>query len=114
LTEAELLHLLDAHDSLVRQCVSGGLSLDQFLREYNNFPFAYALDGHESGREEKELLSRHANRIGFHFGVMKALSGLCSEEEAKNPLYIKAGRFPPSLALQRLKAFADGYAHSDG
>jgi hypothetical protein len=114
LTETELLYLLDAHDSLARRCVSGSLSLDEFLRQYNNFPFAYALDGHESEQAEKELLSRHTNRIGFHFGVMESLSGVCSEDEAKNPLYAKAGRIPPSLALQRLKAFADGHAHSDG
>jgi hypothetical protein len=114
LTETELLRLLDAHDSLVQQCVSGGLSLDEFLSQYDNFPFTYALDGHESGLEEKEVLGRHASRISFHFGVMSSLSGLCSDEEARNPLFIKAGRFPPSVALQRLKSFAQAYVHSDG
>jgi hypothetical protein len=114
LTETELRRLLDDHDALVQRCVSGRLSLDEFLRQYDNFPFAYALDGHESDQDEKDMLRRHAKRIGFHLGVMKSLSGLCSEEEAKNPLYIKAGRFPPSVALQRLKAFAQEYAQSDG
>jgi hypothetical protein len=101
--------LLDAHDYLVQQCASGELSLEKFLREYNDLPFAHALDGHESGPDEREVLSRHAKRIEFHFGVMTLLSRLCSEEEAKNPLYIKAGRIPPSVAQRRLKAFADGY-----
>lgn len=90
------------------------MSPDEFLRQYDNFPLAYALDSHESDPVEKALLKRHATRIRFHLGVMKSLSGLCSEEEAKNPLYIKAGRFPPSVALQRLKALAAEYAQSDG
>jgi hypothetical protein len=114
LTETELLRLLDTHDSLVRQCITGRISLDEFLRKYNNFPFAYALDGHESDPDEKAMLRRYARRIDFHFGVMRSLSGLCSEEEAQNPLYIKAGRFPPAIALQHLKTFADEYAQSDG
>jgi hypothetical protein len=74
----------------------------------------YALDGHESDQDENDMLRRYATRIGFHFGVMKSLSGLCSEEDATNPVYLKAGRFPPSVALQRLKAYAEKYAQTDG
>lgn len=114
MTETELLRLLDDHDSMVQRCISGTLSLDEFLRQYHEFPFAYALDGHESDPDEKAILKRHATRIGFHLGVMDTLSGLCSEEDAKNPLYIKAGRFPPSAGIQRLKAFARKYAQSGG
>jgi hypothetical protein len=114
LTETELLGLLETHDALVRDCVTGRISLDEFLRRYNDFPFAYALDGHESAPDEKQMLGRHARRIDFHLGVMRSLAGLCSQEDAQNPLYIKAGRFPPSVAIQRLKAFADEYAQSDG
>jgi hypothetical protein len=114
LTETELLRLLDHHDSLVQSCVSGSLSLDEFLRQYDNFPVAYALDGHESDQDEKPMLRRYASRIRFHMEVMESLSGLCSDEEAKNPLYVKAGRFPPSVALQRLKALAEKYVQSDG
>ena len=117
MTETELLQLLDSHDSLVRECVSGDLSLDDFLLQYANFPFAYALDGHESSPHEKRMLNRHANRIRFHFGVMQVLSGLCSEEDATSPLYRKAGRFPPSVGLERLRAFVaknPAYVQSDG
>jgi len=113
LTETELRELLDAHDALVRDCVTGRISLDEFLSRYNDFPFAYALDGHEA-EPHKQLLDRYARRIDFHFGVMRSLEGLCSQEDAQNPLYLKAGRFPPSVALQRLKAFADEHAQSDG
>jgi hypothetical protein len=50
---------------LVQRCVSGGLSLDEFLRRYDDFPFAYALDGHESDEDEKDMLRRYATRIVF-------------------------------------------------
>lgn len=114
MTETELLRLLDEHDSLVQRCISGDLSLDEFVRQYDNFPLAYALDGHESDPDEEAMLKRHAIRIGFHLGVMQSLSGLCSEDDAKNPSYIKAGRISPLVALQRLKAFAGKYPQSGG
>ena len=113
MTETELLRLLDDHDLLVQQCVAGSLPLDEFLREYDDFPYAYALDGHESDENEKVMLQRYAARISFHFGVMESLSELCSDEDAKNPLYIKAGRISPSVTLERLKLFAKE-TQSDG
>jgi hypothetical protein len=94
-SETELLRLLDDHDLLVQRCIAGSLPLDEFLREYDDFPFAYALDGHESDEDEKAMFRRYAARISFHFGVMESIYGLCSDEEAKSPSYIKGDGFRP-------------------
>src|SRR5262245_28086382 len=56
MSEGELVALLDTHDSLVMRCVSGQLSLAEFLQDYGNFPNRYALDGHEASAKELEML----------------------------------------------------------
>ena len=105
MTESELLGLFESHEALVARCISGEIPLEEFLERYENFPHAYALDGHEGDEKERTLLNRHAKRIRFHFGVLETLSGLCSEDEARSAEYRKAGRFGPATGLARLRQF---------
>jgi hypothetical protein len=104
-TEAELVQALKDHDVLVTRCVAGELPIGEFLERYDNFPYAYALDGHESTEQELALLGRYRDRVQFHFGVQETLSGLCREEDANKPEYRQSGRFGPSEALSRLRQF---------
>ena len=105
MTEGELLGSFERHEVLLARCISGEIPLEEFLERYNNFPHAYALDGHEGDEEERTLLNRHAERIRFHFGILETLSGLCSEHEAQSAEYRKAGRFGPATGLARLRQF---------
>jgi len=97
--------MLDRHDALVDACVNGALSFQEFVDRYDNFPQAYALDGHESSESEKVLLKLYQDRVQFHFGVLEAISGLCREEDAAKPEYSRAGRFGPSEVVRRLNDF---------
>lgn len=109
MTESELLALLDCHDRLVKSCLGGDISLEQFVEHYDNFPKAFALDGHASDSAEKALLERHAERVRFHFGVLECLRGLCSEEDAEKPAYIEAGRFGRAEGFRRLHRFCEAW-----
>jgi len=102
--EGQLQALLDAHDSLVVRCVGGDLSFTDFARLYADFPLRYALDGHEDGPVSRQLLAKYAARVRFHLDVIGALSNVCSDEDFANPAYARAGRFPPSTAVERLRA----------
>jgi hypothetical protein len=64
--EADLLAALDLHDDLVVGFASGQLSLENFLRKYDNFYWTHALDGHESDEAGVQLLESHARRIEPH------------------------------------------------
>jgi len=105
MTESELLALLDCHDRLVKTCLAGDISIEQFVEHYDNFPGSYALDGHESSAAEKAILERHEERVRFHFGVLECLRGLCREEDAAKPEYLEAGRFGRAEGFRRLQRF---------
>ena len=105
MTEGELLELLERHESLVASCIAGELSVEEFVERYEDFPHAYALDGHEGDEAFQILLRRHSERVRFHFGVLETLAGLCSERDARSPKYQRAGRFGPIEGLNRLRKF---------
>jgi hypothetical protein len=108
-TDSELSALLDAHDALVKSCVDSVLPFVEFLALYNDFPHAYALDGHEATPDERAVLQRNRKRIAFHYQVGSVLSGLCSEADSANSLYGDAGRFGPAVGLTRLRELVDRY-----
>jgi len=98
-SENELLSTLDKYDQLVRDVVSGRLSFSGFLTEYDNFYMSYALDGHESGPEDRVLLSRHEDRIAVHREIWETvLSGLASDEDAAKDCIV----WPDVLAVRKL------------
>jgi hypothetical protein len=108
-TDSELGALLDAHDALVKSCVDSVLPFAEFLALYNDFPHAYALDGHEATPDERAVLQRSRKRIAFHYQVASVLSGLCSEADSENGMYGDAGRFGPAVGLKRLRELVGRY-----
>ncbi|MBL8524975.1 MAG: hypothetical protein JNN20_14890 [Betaproteobacteria bacterium] len=91
------------HDDLVRQCVRGEISFEQFCDKYNSYWSFYALDGHESDDEEREILERYEDRIELHRAIAFDILGpLCSDEDAKREIYVQAGRFGSIVAQQKL------------
>ncbi len=109
-SEEELLSTLDRHDQLVRDCVSGRISFQEFLNRYDIFYMTYALDGHESDPEEKERLEAHEDRIAPHRKIWERIigGGLCADEDARKDSYIQAGRFGADEGLRRLREIGNG------
>ena len=104
--EQNLLETLDRHDALLTQCSQGEITFERFLVLYDNFPWKYALDGHESDQEERDLLLRHSRRVKIHLDLASdILSRLCSEEDQDKIAYIEAGRFGSKGAMPRIQEF---------
>ena len=106
-SEAELLARIAEHDELVCRCVRGDLSFDQFCDRYQDFYASYALDGHESDEEERELLEKHSSRIEPHRVIaFEILGRVCSDSDATLEIYQRAGRFGSVEALEKLRRIA--------
>ncbi|HAD03352.1 MAG: hypothetical protein A2091_01570 [Desulfuromonadales bacterium GWD2_61_12] len=102
-SEIELIEFLDSHDEFLRQCASGDLSFWDFNKKYDNFYWAYALDGHESDAEEKEILRKLKNRIEPHRTVQEEiLSLVCNDEDAEKEEYKRAGRISSKESVRRI------------
>jgi hypothetical protein len=104
-SEAEIQKSLAEHDELVRRCVENDITFEHFCEKYNNYWSFYALDGHESDDEEREILDRYEDRIELHRQIaFDVLGPLCAEEDAVKDVYIQAGRFGSAVAHQKLAA----------
>ncbi|MCB4362081.1 hypothetical protein [Quatrionicoccus australiensis] len=93
-SEYHLIGSLDHHDNLIRLCAQGRMSFDAFCSEYHDFYAFYALDGHESDEEERQLFEKYEKRIEPHRIVAEEiLAGVCSDVDAQLEIYQRAGRF---------------------
>jgi hypothetical protein len=109
LPESELVAALDHHDELVRLCAAGRLSFWDFCAAYDNFYWAYALDGHESDSAGRVVLDKFADRIAPHRDLAETvLANVCSDHDADKGSYGRSGRFGPDEAVVRLKLVAAG------
>jgi len=103
-SESQLLQVIAEYDLLVHQCLKGEIDFWSFCDKYNDFYAHYALDGHESDEEEQLLFDKHDKRIEPHRIITCDILGMvCSDENAKLDIYIKAGRFGSVEALERMR-----------
>ena len=104
----ELDNALDTHDALVAECAAGRTPFDEFLRQYSNFYWCYALDGHEADDAGRELLRLRADRIELHRQIAEVvLARVVSETDSANPSYTSAGRIGPQAAVELLARLLD-------
>ena len=104
-SESDLLTTLERHDRLVFDCAAERISFLEFLEKYDTFYMTFALDGHESDPEERDLFATHEKRIAPHREIWERIigGGLCSDEDAQKDSYIQANRFGSDEGLRRLK-----------
>ncbi len=109
-SENELIEYFDKHDNLVLECSRGSLPFWKFVEKYNNFYWRCAFDGHESNDDERVLFKKFEQRILPHRIIAETiLHGVCTDEDAKKEMYIKANRFGSDVAVSMLKEVADKY-----
>lgn len=94
---------LDQHDAYVRELASGRMELAEFLERYDNFYWAFALDGHEIERGATAL-AELAARIEPHRRIAEEVLAVLAPEASA--AYLSAGRISPTEAAQRIKAIA--------
>ncbi|GAB3358472.1 hypothetical protein [Lysobacter tyrosinilyticus] len=108
-SESQLVAALHHHDELVRLCAAGRLPFWDFCAAYDNFYWAYALDGHESDPAGLAVLDKFAARIAPHRELADTvLAYVCSDAHADKGSYGKPGHFGPEEAVVRLKLVAAG------
>lgn len=108
-SESQLVTALDHHDELVRLCAARRLPFWDFCAAYDNFYWAYALDGHESDPAGLAALDKFAARIAPHQELADTiLANVCSDTHADKGNYGRLGHFGPEEAVVRLKFVAAG------
>lgn len=106
-SEPALVAALDRHDELVRLCAAEQLSFWDFCAAYDNFYWAYALDGHQSDPAGLSVLDKLAARIEPHRELAETvLANACSDTDADSGNYGRSGQFGPEEAVARLKLIA--------
>ena len=101
MTDAETLALLEAHDALVKACLDGSLTLEEFVMAYGEFPRGYGLDdGAADGGAASERFRR---RIGLHTQVAGVLSSFSAVPGTAPGLSDGGGDFLKRAVLMRLR-----------
>jgi len=106
MTESEITALLDAHDTLVRECVESRFAFEEFLASYGDFPAA--LDEDARSADGGGVLRLFARRIAFHRRVAGVISGLRVEADSPG-METEVGRFMPMVGLMRLRELVTRY-----
>jgi hypothetical protein len=109
-SESELADILDKADAMIAACVEGALDFRAFHQQLGHLHGYYALDGHESDDEEREILAQYRARIEWIERVLDEVGAVCADEDATKEAYIKAGRFGPAEALRRLRHLVENRA----
>jgi len=107
--EATIEALLRA-TRLVRDFLRGEHSIEYFAKEYGNFYYYEALDGHEAVGEQKHILEELRAVIAFHEKVQCEVVDLVYlGEDEYSQQHCDAGRISRTDAGTKLKQLAKRY-----
>ncbi len=103
-SENHLKRLIQQKKDLLRKVINDQISTDSFYKEYDWFYNAYALDGHESDDEERNLLLEYDSEIEiFRIVEEEIFNRICSDDDSKREIYIQQGRISAKGAVDELK-----------
>jgi hypothetical protein len=105
----EIRGVLDAHDSLVRECAEGRLTFAEFLGAYGDFPHGYGLEEDTARAEQREALRLCRKRVAFHRQVAGAISGFHGAAELGSLEDSGVSDLLPAVALMRLRELVARY-----
>jgi hypothetical protein len=92
---------------LVDSYVKGLISWDDFIKRYNNFYYFEALDGHEAGDKEMDVLRGLKKAIDLHRDIQKKAIDLVIPNDVKDRgVYLSAGRIADEEAGRRVSNLA--------
>jgi hypothetical protein len=105
--EKELLESLYSATSLIEDTVRGRISVEEFVKRYDNFYYYEALDGHEADGQTRKLLSKYRELVLLHEEAQTNIvdiTYLGPKEDGEE--FIAAGRILPEAAAQKLAELA--------
>ena len=89
---------------LISRFLDGQCSFRDFVRQYDNFYYYEALDGHEATEHQREVLQRYRNVVSLHKNVqMDVVDVAFLGPEAQERMYLAAGRIDATEAEARLR-----------
>lgn len=107
MSRGELLKGMLAASETVCQLVEGRISMQDFIRSYDDYYYAAALDGHEDVPDLRELINSEP-LVGLHAEVQRILNLMYSGPE--KAAYESAGRIDAEEARRRVVATAEDRA----
>ncbi len=78
------------------------MSFQDFIKEYDNFYYYEALDGHEADESQKKILDEFSIGIQLHEKVQIYVIDQLYLGEANKEQFMEAGRIDESEATKRL------------
>ena len=98
-----LEELLKEGTLLVQKVATGEISIQDFIKRYNNFYYYNALDGHEADDATLNLFKKYSKLIEFHRIVQKEIVDcIVFENQTNLKLYLETGRITPDVAKTRI------------
>ena len=89
---------------LVNKVVSDEIDIKSFVKEYNNFYYYNALDGHEADENLKQLFKKYSDVIELHEQIQTNVVNLVYLKDDGNlQEYLDAGRISVDQALDTIK-----------
>jgi len=94
----------------VSNLLSERCSLDEFLKEYNNFYYYEALDGHEADQCQKRAISELGKVVKFHEKIQtEVIDKVYLGDKENLQQYLDAGRITGEQAFEKMKILAECY-----
>lgn len=98
--KTELVKELIAATKCTLEFCEKKISARDFIKEYDNFYYKYALDGHEANKEQKYIIKELKKYIDIHEVVQtKIIDLVFFDNNAQADQYLKAGRITEVQAL---------------
>lgn len=92
---------------LVVKLLRGDISLREFVKEYGNFYYYEALDGHEADDEQQKVLNELQDIIGFHEKIqIEVVDAVYFGDVGQNT---SAGRITPDQAKEHFEKLCNEY-----
>ncbi|MEW6111231.1 MAG: hypothetical protein AB1664_03805 [Thermodesulfobacteriota bacterium] len=111
--ETELRETLYQGTLLVAQVLSGRISLQEFVQQYDSFYYYNALDGHEADAQRRSVLQKYSKAIGFHEAIQTTVVDLIYLGHASHRAqYLAAGRIDSKEAIERIGTIAESHSMS--
>lgn len=107
---SELIGALERATLLVHRLVSKEITIDRFLKEYDNFFYYEALDGHEAYDNRELVLAEFSMVISLHEKIQTSIVDLVYiGREISKQEYLDAGRITPEVAEHQIQSLANEY-----
>lgn len=108
--ESLLKSILYEGTLLVKKVSDKKISIQDFVKQYKDFYYYNALDGHEADEFEKTIFSKYSTIIGLHKDIQTTVVDLVYlGDKSSTTQYLDAGRISITQAMERISSISESY-----